>query len=521
MSAGVSTSAMVGQYKAKAGGSADHRLEEHLQKLGLIAISSYKLWCRRNGFSMELEKSDAERLAELDTIKRPKVGKLHDPQHAEYIKRIAAGKLEGKSVTEFGSCIRKLFADVNHIDGGREALLRLILHVEKHGNVLSSAIGFKALGQANSNQVMAGLSQLICHHSDWIRQPEEWYPGTRGARKPAVQFRSLAAHLLAKYPVPPCLNAAWFESDTQEAAIQQEWYKRIGRGQNIRTAKCLPFRLTKRAAHIFMTMGHVYPAPLAALRWAQIRAINGDIQPSRHWEINSHERIRGRDNADFWTSIIHFLLNNPMLERNYIGAVIDYIHYTKFERRRVPQPHGSVRMDPPVHPNFAIKGRSINKLIREVDDWHEQLSGEEYDYVEEWEPSSLRAFALTEYNEALKARIQWTIQELCTSALLQLEGRMMHHCVGSYVKKCISGEASIWSLRSRKDEEDAEQHHILTIAVDNKKHKVTQALGKFNLKPQESRTRRQHRKTDSNYRSALNESPRILALWRKQESLGY
>ena len=160
--------------------------------------------------------------------------------------------------------------------------------------------------------------------------------------------------------------------------------------------------------------------------------------------------------------------------------------------------------------------------MRGVDDWHEQLSGEEYDYVEEWEPSSLRAFALTETNEALNARIQWSIQELCTSALLQLEGRMMHHCVGSYVKKCKSGEASIWSLRSRKDEGDdeAEQHHILTIAVDNKKRKVTQALGKFNLRPQASRTSRQQRKTDSNYRAALNESARILALWRRQEGLG-
>jgi hypothetical protein len=179
-------------------------------------------------------------------------------------------------------------------------------------------------------------------------------------------------------------------------------------------------------------------------------------------------------------------------------------------------------MEPPLHASFAIKGRSIDKLIREVDGWHEQLSEQEYDYVEEWEPSSLRGFALTEYNEALKARIQWTIQELCTSALLQLEGRIMHYCVGSYVKKCISGEASVWSLRSIKyeDDGDGEQYHIVTIAIDNRKRKVTQALGKYNLKPQASRTRRQQRKTDSHYRTALNESARILALWRKQEGVG-
>ncbi|MFP6645094.1 MAG: PcfJ domain-containing protein [Candidatus Latescibacterota bacterium] len=53
---------------------------------------------------------------------------------------------------------------------------------------------------------------------------------------------------------------------------------------------------------------------------------------------------------------------------------------------------------------------------------------------------------LTENNDKLDAR-QWTVQELRTSALLQVEGRMMHHCVGSYTRRCINGEVSIWSLR--------------------------------------------------------------------------
>ena len=508
----------VGLRKARTRRPTDPLLEAHLEKLGLISVSAYKLWCRRNGFSMDLDKSDADRQAELELIRKQKDERSHDPRRAEYIKRIAAGDLDGKPVTEFNSRIKKLFAEVRHVASAKVALLRLLLHVERHGNLLSTAVGSKTFGNTQRNQVIAGLSQLALHHRDWIRPPEDWRPANS---KPAINFRYLAAHLLAKYHVPPCLNAAWFESDPHEAAIQQQWYKYIGGGQNIRTARALPFRLTKRAAHLFMTESFGYPPPLVMLRWAQIRAINPEIKMSRLWHIHSHERIHARANADFWTSVIHFLLNNPMLEPNYIGAVIDYIHYTKFEPRRVPQPDGSVRMLPPVHPNFSVKGRSMAKLVREVDDWHEQLSGEEYDYLEEWESSGIRAFSLTENNDALKGRIQWSIHELCTSALVQLEGRVMHHCVGSYVKKCTSGEASIWSLRSKKDEEDAEQHHILTIAVDNKKRKVTQPLGKYNLKPQESRTRRQHRKTDSNYRTALNESARILALWRRQENLGF
>jgi len=493
---------------------ADSGLEEHIHGLGLIAVSAYKLWCRRNGFSTGLDKTETERQAEIAFSRKPKSSKLHSEQRADCIKRAAAGKLDGKPVTNFASQIRRLFSEVSPEDGSTDALLRLLLHVETYANMLSTTIGHKALGQSSRNQVISGLAQLARHHQGWIRPPEEWHPETK---KPAIQFRSLAFHLLAKYPVPPCLIAAWFEADPVEAGIQQEWYRHIARGQNIRTANDLPFRLTKRAAHIFMTSNQMWMKPLAALRFAQIQAIRPDVK--RPWEIVWHERIQSRDNADFWTSIIHFLLNHPMLEPNYIGAIIDYIHYTKFERRRVPQPDGSIRMVPPVHPNFAIKGRSMDKLIREVDDWHEELSGDAYDYIEEWESSGLAGFSMAEDNVALRSRIQWSIQELCTSALLQLEGRAMHHCVGSYVKNCKSGEASIWSLRSKKDQEDAEQHHILTIAVDNKKRKVTQALGKYNLKPQASRSRKQQRKTDSNYRVALNESARILALWRRQENL--
>jgi hypothetical protein len=197
------------------------------------------------------------------------------------------------------------------------------------------------------------------------------------------------------------------------------------------------------------------------------------------------------------------------------------VHYTKFEPRRIPQPDGSVQIAPPAHPRFCLKARSIDRLVREVDDWHEQLSGEEYDHVQSWAPSGFKGLELIEDNDKLMARIQWTIQELRTSALLQVEGRVLHHCVGSYARRCVDGEASIWSLRSRVDAEDAEQHHVLTIAVDNRRRQVTQARGKFNLQPHGSKLSNKQRRTDSNYRVALRESARILALWRTQEGLGY
>ncbi len=491
----------------------DGELYAHMQSLGLISVSAYKLWCRRHGLSMDLHKSAAERTDELELFRH----QSRPVDRTGLIEAIAAGDYADRWLAEPMSRVPGLFAEVATVDGGHEALLRLLLHVEKHGRLLLCVRGSRRLPRTGRNLVIMGLSQLARHHHYWVRPLEDWRP-TRG--KPQAQFEDLACHLLARYPVPDCLHAGWFEEAPQEADIQQGWFLHVGSGNNIRTASDLPFRLTKRAAHLFTTSEH-WDRPLVVLRHAQVRAIDEQVHRLFAWGLCLHERIYSRRNANFWTSILHFFLNNPMLDRSYIGAIIDYVHYTKFEPRRIPLPDGSVQTAPPAHPKFCLKGRSIDRLVREVDDWHAQLSGGEFSHVEEWAPSGMSGFDLTEDNDKLRARIQWTIQELCTSALLQVEGRMLHHCVGSYTRRCIDGEVSIWSLRSRVDQEEADQHHVLTIAVDNRKRQVTQARGKFNLQPHGSKLSNKQRRTDSNYRVALRESARILALWRTQEGLSY
>jgi hypothetical protein len=497
-------------------------IDSHMRALGLFSKSSYMLWCRRHGFSMDIDKTRAERLSELRWLQQqnepddPQADACHDPRRAEVIERIAAGELKGQFLSEPMIRVPGLFVDINHVSGGRTALLDLLLHVEKYGRLLICVPG-ACRGQSQRNLVISGLSQLALNHSRWIRPVQDWRP-TR--RKPLDQFIDLATHLLAHYPVPRSLNAGWFEEDEQERSIQQGWYLHVAAGNNIRTASDLPFKLSKRAAHLFMNASHGNN-PLQALRHAQIHAIDDRIRASLGWSVSGHERVWARDNADFWTSILHFFVNNPMLEGSYIWPVIDYVHYTKFEERRIPQPDGSVQIAPPAHPKFCLKSRSINKLVREVDNWHEQLSAVEYGHVQAWSPSGFAGLQRTEDNDRLAARIQWSIQELCTSALLQVEGRMMHHCVGSYTRRCLTGEMSIWSLRARKDEEDAEDHHVLTIAVDNNKRQITQARGKFNLQPHGSRMNKRQQRMDSNYRVALRESARIMALWRTQEGLSY
>ena len=125
----------------------------------------------------------------------------------------------------------------------------------------------------------------------------------------------------------------------------------------------------------------------------------------------------------------------------------------------------------------------------------------------------------------LKRNIHWTVHELITSQQLYAEGRIMHHCAGSYAKRCAAGERSLWSLRALDldaAEENQVQEHVLTIEVDNKKKSVVQNAGKFNLKPFGKKHLAKQRQNGECFTSnLLREAPTIMRLWMNREGLSH
>lgn len=111
----------------------DSSIHEHLDSLGLFSLSSYKLWCKRSGFSMSLEKSASELQTEFDyrhaeiEPSDPRIHKNHSPRRADYIERIATGEFDGQPLSSMMSWIRKLFDEVNDVEGAHDALLRFLL----------------------------------------------------------------------------------------------------------------------------------------------------------------------------------------------------------------------------------------------------------------------------------------------------------------------------------------------------------------------------------------------------------
>jgi hypothetical protein len=501
----------------------DEELWGHFRALGVGSVSGYKLWCHRHGLSTDLEKRSSQRLAEIELfdslqpVVDPDLSRDHDPRRAAQFVRIFRGELQDEPLSDVPSRVRKLYRALEGEEEARWALGRLVLHVEKYSRFFRPMPIFGRWGHSMANTCIGGLEQLARHHGDWCRPVEEWRPE---GNKQRFQFSSLVRHLLARYEVPLVMDSAWFQGNSPEARQQQEWFKHVGFGQNIRTAG-VPMAITKRMAHLFLQENNRHSTLIQALRRVQVEALGGNMHIA--WAVAGSPLGRSFENEDFWRTVVHFFVNNhPMLSQTYVDPIYDYIRHQKFEPQRVIGADGQVVEGPPPQLNFGMKGRSADKLLRQVDDWHAQLSGVENMPLKTWEPCGLREFSYREVDAKIGRQVEWTIRELVTSAQLGVEGRTMHHCVGSYADRCMSGGKSIWSMRIVDLEaEEPEPMHVLTIAVDPKRRTVTESRGKYNLKPFDNKRVGKKRRANGLYLRFLRESARIMRLWMDREGLAH
>ena len=491
---------------------------EHIRALGLQSEDEYRIWCLENGFSDALNKKpgllDKEReLAALTAAKH----QMSRPQHI--MAQIRAGEFAAADLkTEVLCKIHAAFADQE--EDGRDALLQLLQHVERSADLLNTTIAFTRWEPQPGNTFVESVLALGRHHRDWLRPVDTWRPERRSLR---AQFSSLAHHLLAHYEVPTFMDTAFFK-DGEQSRRQQEWFKHIGRGHNIRTAD-IPVKFSKMMAHHFLLAPDHYTVE-EALRWGQVRGQEGD-------EVLVEALIATRlgrcfANEDFWSAVVHYLCRQSMLDPTWIGPIVDYMYNQKYVPQETAYPGGRVEQAPPPQPNFSMKSRSILKLLRQVDRWRENQALAATLPEGQWERSGKGGLNYTEIDERTGRTLEWTIKEVDNHKALVAEGNAMQHCVVSYAKSIHKGTTSIWTLQVKAA---SRPRHVMTIAVDNKRRLVTQARGRFNAQP-ETEVKSQAMAWDApgkqpesrlgrNDRDYLLRSYKVLRFWLNREGITY
>lgn len=465
--------------KTAAARAAQAAAQRHIEALGFSSTDAYQAWCREHGFRPTLDKTPQQRQQEQRVWERQRgqaamaSARRHTRRPRETIQAIFDGEVAPEELK--GELFQRVhaIAAAAGTSGAREPLRRLLLHAEKHADLLHQDPVIAALGAGAGNSYLEALAALAYHEGCWLRPPEEWRPESRSRRR---QFGSLARHLLARYPVPPFMDAAWFRGEATEARRQQGWFFHIGIGQNIRTAD-IPVPLTKMMAHHFLQAPDDSSIE-AALRWGQIRGMGGDeslvraVVGTRLGETFEHE--------EFWQTVLLFFVANPMLDTACVGPIIDYIHHQKFVPREIVAADGTVhRGDPPL-PEFSMKGRTVAALLDRVEAWHTQLARETRRPQDRWERAEIPEFHCVQSDRQSGNVTAWSIRQLLTSRELREEGKALNHCVASYARSCVNGGTSVWSVRM-EDTQQTSARPVMTVAV--KGRAITQARGKANAVP--------------------------------------
>ena len=316
------------------------------------------------------------------------------------------------------------------------------------------------------------LVNLASFTGQYVRTIEAW-PGCAGSWRPGID--SLAQHLLAKYPVPRFLSAAWYAANDRYADAKRRWFVAHAAGRAFRSLG-LPIRLTRRMEHIFLRSRDHFSIEYA-LRRAELLGLGAD-------ETLTHEVLAVRpaldlDHGDFWRTAWRFLIaNTSAIETAQVGPIVEFLQAIRHERVAIETLDGIVFREPP-QPHFSLRGRTARSVVRLMEAWHRQLGLVTGGLT--WAPSRQRPLVLeAKQDEAMAPPIVWEMTELTNSEQLRAEGVALRHCVASYSYHCWRGGSRIWSLRRRGA---SSVRPIATVEVNPARKTIVQARGYRNRRP--------------------------------------
>ena len=460
---------------------------KHLHQLDLHNVKEYRQWCADNGFSRGLNKNKANRLAELTANRRNQHSaasdfqRLCERQPLKALLAVSEGSVNSADIQSpqllaFANAITAATSAKHEPALNRRVLTRTIKNLsQSRAKFIGVAFAQRSCSSSNGETLLA-LTRMVQYCHRWVRPLDQWRPKSKSPRR---QFESLLHHLFAKYePMPKFFQQVWTSSDSSMGRYRL-WYVRVANGENLR--KChLPITYTRKMAHWFMRAPDNFSVS-QALRFGQVMGLGGN---RRIAQMIATTRLA--DNFlddDFWVTVIRWFTEQPLLDPAQIGPIIDYINFQRFMPEQAIGPR---------QPNFSMRGRTSETLLRQVNRWHQRLANDNRHQICAWNPSGIDSFSLFEGGESsgqetesktLAGNVKhWVIRELLSTKSLAIEGRQLSHCVASYANSCNRRYSSIWTMEL---ETFSGVKKLLTIEVRLSTRTIVQIRGKSNRLPTE------------------------------------
>jgi PcfJ-like protein len=317
--------------------------------------------------------------------------------------------------------------------GAKELLKKMFIHLSNNSIILSGEEHIQA------------VCNMAHFRGYWLKDFFQWKPVSKRA---AEQLKELGEYLFCKYAVPRFLHKAFFE---QKNHLYINWFIHIGRGGRAKDINDVPFAFTQKMGHHFLQAPEKFSIA-EALRWAQVKGMGGNDKLADRIAY-SWLSVKPYDNEDFWSAFLGMLINGGMFNENKVTELIDYVREMKRE-----------------HHEYNLKGRTLNSLLRQSDEWHNRFSAKQANHF--WKPCGIEGLRISKKNELI------VLEELTEFKALAEEGRTMKHCVSSYSFYCAKGRSAIFSLRKYAD--GFLQERLATIEVNMPLRRVVQAKAKAN-----------------------------------------
>ena len=324
-----------------------------------------------------------------------------------------------------------------------------------------------SLNLDDARQICWLCKRLSFWESSWERPPESWSPQTSSGH---LMLRGFTQYVLDRYPVPNHLTKVWY---TEPFSLRDEvLYTSLARGESVRTVKFGGhLGLNKQAAKFFM-MAPDDATVQQAVRYAQSRAEG--CSPSRGRALmKCLPEVSSEEAEKFWIDTIRFIARLDWISITEIRQIIEFCINQRFtpSYRVVGQYGGNV----PLQPNLSLKGWTLRSVRRKLVQWEnerkqlKQVANHSKDAA--WQPSKIVSHAVTLGDEV------WSIEEILTPRMLQLEAKIQNNCVMSYLHRCARRRTSLWSMSVCID---SRRYRKVTIEVDALSMSIRQAKGKHN-----------------------------------------
>jgi len=406
-------------------------------------------------------------------------------QKIELLNRVEFIEEELKSIKNFVLCVKGKIFNTSY-----EKIDFLFSHIYNKGSlnlrfpILLNKKNFfnrmKVISQLPKYIYMnASLSEML-HFSKIYSLCPDFFNArikTFPPEKQNANFNEIIAWFFEDYHFPKVLISKYIYTESENNADMITW---LFKGNNLRNYSNLPISLTKRASH-FITTLYVTEEFIEIctenfnvnriLYYAQLRVNGANIDFAKEASKILENKAYITDKNQW---INHFTkLNKIGITHIELENCVDYLNYIG---------------------NFSVlKNISKDKLLDDVNYWHELLSSSNYSLLKK--NLKLPNYGVKGFEFIVKDE-KYFIKQIMTTRELLEEGITMKHCVFSHLQNCLKSKLAIYSLQ--KTIGSLECKRLLTIELVLKS--IVQARGKCN-------------------RLYTSEELNIMKMWASQENL--